>query len=197
MGQLILVEGGGSDSIIEAVGAHGKLSDSSSRITYRLSLWELEGNRFLLELPTEVHAYDLCNLVNWLGDPAVVAGVRSSSGWFHNERESFYLEPDPSRGSGDTLRGATDSGNEIQLYLPELILAEHSGIGVAFKPAPSIPPDKPAARFSYETEELGEAMNPGLLTYSELADIPVWDRQQSTRSGCAVSLLIAILNAFR
>ncbi len=197
MAQTILIEGGSSGAIIDAARAHGELSAAKSRVKYRFSLWDLGSNRFLLSLPEDVHAYEFCNLINWFGDPAIVPRVKGACGWFQNGMESFYLEPDPTRDSGDTLRGSTASGKGIQLYLPEVILAENPATKTEFPHPPSIPVDPPLERFHYDTEDSGQNMNPRLLTFSEHSKIPVWRRRSRASSGCMASLFLALRRVLR
>ena len=162
---LIEVQRGTPARIIAATIEHGMLTCGQRRITHRLGLFRgADGSRCIV-LPTEVSAYDVCNLIAWLHSPPKFAEISGAAGWFRGEHAITFAIPDASNESGDTLVGIRSDGIPVSIYLPDLAVTRASSVGLDFRAAPEVR-SAGVSWFDYETE-VADGMNPGLELLDE------------------------------
>lgn len=119
--------------------AHGSLSAIESAIiqydslylperpgSFRIQLHPQSDGSVAVMLPDGLPAYDLANLTGWLNDPPDQSDVSDAVAWITAPADGtrYYLEPDPDNPFGDTLVGASSTGQSVRVYLPETGLIE-------------------------------------------------------------------------
>lgn len=114
--------------------AHGSLSAIESAIieydslylpnrpgSFKIQLHPQSDGSVAVMLPDGLPAYDLANLAGWLNAPPDQIDVSDAVAWITAPADGtrYYLEPDPDNPFGDTLVGASSTGQSVRIYLPE------------------------------------------------------------------------------
>ena len=89
--------------------------------TFKIQLHPQSNGSVAVVLPDGLPAYDLPNLTGWLNAPPDQPDVSDAVAWITAPADGarYYLEPDPDNPFGDTLIGASSTGQSVRVHLPE------------------------------------------------------------------------------
>ncbi len=107
--------------------------------TFKIQLHPQSSGSTALVLPDGLPAYDLPNLTAWLNNLPDQPEVSNAVAWITAPADGarYYLERDPGNSFGDTLIGASSTGQPVRVYLPETGLVQDC-TEIAYRDEPDI-----------------------------------------------------------
>lgn len=122
----ILVAHGSLSAIELAIIEYDSLYRPDHPGRFRIQLHPQSDGSVAVMLPDGLPAYDLPNLTGWLNAPPDQPEVSGAVAWITApaDRARYYLEPDPDNPFGDTLVGASSTGQAVRVHLPETGLVQ-------------------------------------------------------------------------
>lgn len=135
----VLVAHGSVSAIESAIIDYNSLYLPDRPGTFRIQLHPQSDESVAVLLPDGLPAFDLANLTGWLNAPPNQPEVSDAVAWITAPADGsrYYLEPDPDNPFGDTLVGASSTGQSVLVYLPETGLTEDT-TDVPYREEPDI-----------------------------------------------------------
>ncbi len=117
----ILVHGSGLEIIQQSVCEYTSLFGYDRPVPHKVSIFQLDDNRWALTFDPQVSPYTFTNLICWLNDPNMTQGVDHAVGWLTapGSKVRYFLIHEASNPAGDTLVGIGDDGTQISVNLPD------------------------------------------------------------------------------
>ena len=120
----ILIEGSSPAAIQKAVVKHAGLARHIVPTSHRVLVFALDGERHGICFDPPIPPYEFTNLIGWLDDPRMTAGVVRAVGWLTSPGTGirYYLASKRTNKGGDTLVGVSAEGDPVQVFLPDCAL---------------------------------------------------------------------------
>jgi hypothetical protein len=124
----ILVKNGSASDVKTAISDYDGLVREERPGVFRVELHPQSSGAVAVVLPDGFPAYDLANMTGWLSAPPDQEDVHGVASWITapGNGVKYYLEPETSNPSGDTLIGASALGQPVRVSLPETGMSEVS-----------------------------------------------------------------------
>ncbi len=122
----ILVSKGSPSAIKSAIVQYDNLYIAERPGTFRVQLHPQSDGSVAVLLPDGLPAYDLVNMTGWLNAPPDHSDVSGAVVWMRAPAEGarYYLEAEAENPHGDTLIGASSTGQSVRVHVPETGLLE-------------------------------------------------------------------------
>lgn len=116
----IFVRGGTPEGIQKAVVAHTGIAARKVSSVHRVTVHRFVGDGHAVRFDPPLPPYAFANLIGWLDDPRRNAGAAGAVGWFTSPGTGvrYYLAPKRAGRGGDTLVGASEAGEGVEVFLP-------------------------------------------------------------------------------
>lgn len=124
----ILVMNGSVSDVEAAIVDYDGLAREVRPGVFRVELHPQSNGAVAVILPDGLPAYDLANMTGWLSAPPNQQDVYDAAAWITAPGDGikYYLKPETSNPSGDTLIGSSTLGQSIRVFLPETGISKTS-----------------------------------------------------------------------
>jgi hypothetical protein len=139
----ILVRGSTAPAIQKAVIEHSGLARHVLPTAHRVSVFQIDGDRYGVLFDPPIPPYAFTNLIGWLDDAKMTSGAVGAVGWLTapGTRIRYFLAPEKANSGGDTLVGVGTDGTCVSVFLPDC------GVSRTTKRTATVPePDLPLQR---------------------------------------------------